>query len=75
MPTHAVIAPSLLSVVVYQGTFDRYCLAATVLLYLLALSRSAVESEAAFRKASRAKNQATSLAWSLKAAHRQALRW
>lgn len=72
----AFITPSLLSVVaclLYQGAFERYCLAATVLLYLLALSRSAVESEAAFREASSAKNQATSLARSLEAAHCQAL--
>lgn len=72
----AFITPSLLSVVIcllWRGTFDRYCLAATVFLYLLALSRSAIESEAAFRQASRTKNQATSLARSLEVAHRQAL--
>jgi len=72
----AFITPPLLAVVVcllYHGSFDRYCLAATVVLYLLALTRSAVESESAFRQASRIKNHATSLAGSLEEAHRRAL--
>ena len=72
----AFITPPLFSVVVcllYRGSFDRYCLAATVLLYWMALLRSAIESERAFREASGIKNQATSLAQSLDEAHGQAL--
>ncbi|MCJ2139191.1 putative bifunctional diguanylate cyclase/phosphodiesterase [Methylobacterium sp. E-066] len=44
------------------GGFDRACLAACVLLYLAALSRTAFQSEAGFREASRLKNDATTLA-------------
>lgn len=44
------------------GGFDRCCLAACVLLYLAALSRTAFQSEAGFREASRLKNDATALA-------------
>jgi diguanylate cyclase (GGDEF)-like protein len=44
------------------GGFDRVCLSACVLLYLAALSRTAFQSEAGFREASRLKNDATALA-------------
>jgi diguanylate cyclase (GGDEF)-like protein len=53
------------------GGFDRNCLAATVLLYLLALIRSSYESEVAFRGTSRLKNQATALSKSLEIANDQ----
>ena len=61
----AFIVPPLVSVagcLVAAGGFDRLCLAATVLLYLLALTRSAVESDAAFREASGLKNEASARA-------------
>ncbi|MDP4026028.1 bifunctional diguanylate cyclase/phosphodiesterase [Methylobacterium sp. NEAU 140] len=71
----AFIAPPLLSAVgclALAGGFDRLCLAATVLLYLAALARAAFESEAAFREASRLKNEATALARSREAARASA---
>jgi diguanylate cyclase len=66
------ITPSLVSVIgclLYAGGFDRNCLAATVLLYLFGLIRIAYQGEAAFRESSRLKNEATTLAQSLKEAH------
>ncbi|MDP4004378.1 bifunctional diguanylate cyclase/phosphodiesterase [Methylobacterium sp. NEAU K] len=54
------------------GEFDRCCLAACVVLYLLALSRTALEGEAGFREASRLKNDATALARSRAEAHASA---
>lgn len=69
------ILPPLLSVVfclAAAGDFDRNCLAACVLLYLLALMNTAFRSEAAFREASRIKNEATALARSLAEAHASA---
>ncbi|MEH3117531.1 MAG: EAL domain-containing protein [Methylorubrum populi] len=54
------------------GDFDRICLAATVLLYLAALSRSAVATEWNFRETSRLKNEAAALAEARKAAHASA---
>lgn len=72
----AFITPPLLAAIaclLYHGTFDRYCLAATIFLYLAALWRSGMSSESVFRQSSQIKNQATSLAHSLEQAHRQAL--
>ncbi|MEK1850960.1 MAG: EAL domain-containing protein, partial [Phyllobacterium sp.] len=69
------IVPVLLSVagcLVYAGGFERYCLAATTLLYLAALIRGARESEGLFRQSSRLKNEATAMAESLKTARDQA---
>ncbi|MBB2971750.1 EAL domain-containing protein [Mesorhizobium sp. RMAD-H1] len=69
------IVPVLLSVagcLIYAGGFERYCLAATTLLYLAALSRGARESEALFRQSSRLKHEATAMAESLAAARDQA---
>jgi diguanylate cyclase len=69
------IVPVLLSVagcLVYAAGFERYCLAATTLLYLAALIRGARESEGLFRQSSRLKNEATAMAESLKTARDQA---
>ncbi len=69
------IVPVLLSVaacLIYAGGFERYCLAATAVLYLAALMRGAFESEALFRQSSRLKNEATAMAASLAAARDQA---
>ena len=69
------IVPVLSSVagcLVYAGGFERYCLAATIALYLVALIRGARESEILFRQSSRLKNEATAMAESLKTAKDQA---
>lgn len=69
------ISPPLLggiACLLYAGGFDRNCLAATVLLYLLALIRSSRDSEVAFLKNSRLKNQATAMSHSLEIAKDQA---
>jgi diguanylate cyclase (GGDEF)-like protein len=69
------IVPVLLSVagcLIYAGGFDRYCLAATTLIYLLALIRGAWESEALFLQSSRLKHEATAMAKSLEAARDRA---
>ncbi|MBD8908712.1 putative bifunctional diguanylate cyclase/phosphodiesterase [Methylorubrum zatmanii] len=69
------ITPPLLSVagcLLAGGGFDRLCLAATVLLYLAALVRSAVATERNFRETSRLKHEATVLAEARKAAHASA---
>jgi diguanylate cyclase (GGDEF)-like protein len=69
------IVPVLTSVagcLVYAGGFDRYCLAATTILYLAALIRGARESEGLFRQSSRLKNEATAMAKSLEAARDRA---
>lgn len=69
------LAPPLLSAagcLLYAGGFDRTCLAATVLLYLAALTRSAVAAEAGFRKTIRLKHEATALAEAHEAAHASA---
>jgi diguanylate cyclase (GGDEF)-like protein len=69
------IVPVLLSIAVcliYAGGFDRYCLAAITILYLAALTRGARESEVLFRQSSRLKNEATSMAESLKTARDEA---
>ena len=69
------IVPVLLSVagcLVFAGGFDRYCLAATTIIYLAALIRGARESEGLFRQSSRLKNEATAMAISLEAARDQA---
>lgn len=59
------ITPPLLSTAAclfHAGGLENDCLAGTVLLYLLALARSAVESEKVFRKASRSKHEAAAAA-------------
>ncbi|WP_091713070.1 putative bifunctional diguanylate cyclase/phosphodiesterase [Methylobacterium phyllostachyos] len=69
------ILPPLLAVtfcLVAAGGFDRNCLAACVLLYLLALMNTAFRSEATFREVSRIKNEATALARSRAEAHASA---
>ncbi|MFE1602974.1 putative bifunctional diguanylate cyclase/phosphodiesterase [Methylobacterium sp. ID0610] len=69
------ITPPLLSVagcLLAAGGFERTCLAATVLLYLAALARSAVETETVFRETSRLKNAATALAEAREAARASA---
>ncbi|HTQ72564.1 MAG TPA: EAL domain-containing protein [Acidocella sp.] len=70
------ILPPLLSVfgcLLYAGGFERDCLAATVLIYIVALIRFAWKSETEFRETSRLKHQAVSLVGSLERAHSQAL--
>jgi diguanylate cyclase (GGDEF)-like protein len=70
------ISPPLLvgiACLFYAGGFDRSCLAAMVLLYLLALIRSSLESEKAFRENSRLKNQATAMSHSLEIANDHAI--
>ncbi|MDV6333050.1 bifunctional diguanylate cyclase/phosphodiesterase [Asticcacaulis sp. 201] len=66
------ILPPLLSMagcMVYAGGVDHIGIAFATILYLGALIRSARESHALFREASRRKNEATSLAGSLTQAH------
>ncbi|MDC7684601.1 bifunctional diguanylate cyclase/phosphodiesterase [Asticcacaulis sp. BYS171W] len=66
------IVPPLMSMagcLFYAGGFDRIGLACATLLYLGALIRSALESEVMFRYGSQRKNEATTLAGSLKQAH------
>jgi diguanylate cyclase len=60
IPAAFITLPLLLvaGCLVLAGGFDRICLAATVLLYLLALLRSTAASQAVFREASRLKNEA-----------------
>jgi diguanylate cyclase (GGDEF)-like protein len=53
---------SVAGCLVAAGGFDRICLAATVLLYLVALLRSTAASQTVFREASRLKNEARALA-------------
>lgn len=70
------ITPVLLSLagcLFYVGGFERNCLGAAALLYLLSLSRSTLESEAQFRKTSALKHEATAMADSLKEAHEQSI--
>lgn len=64
VPTSFIIPPmaSMFGCLVYQGGFDRICLAATVVLYTLMLARSARQTEIVFREASRLKHRATSTA-------------
>jgi diguanylate cyclase (GGDEF)-like protein len=65
------IVPVLLSVaacLVYAGGFDRICLAAITMIYLVALTRGALESEGLFRQSSRLKHEAHAMARSLEAA-------
>lgn len=74
IPLAFIVLP-LLSVtvcLVAMGDFDRNCLAACVVLYLLALTHTAFRSEAGFREASRVKNAATALARSRAEAHSSA---
>ncbi|MDB5617526.1 EAL domain-containing protein [Tardiphaga sp.] len=66
------ITPPLLAAIgclIYVGGFDRNCLAAAMLLYLLALIRSSHGSEVAFRENSRLKNEATAMSHSLEIAN------
>jgi diguanylate cyclase (GGDEF)-like protein len=66
------ITPPLLTVafcLAWAGGIDRLGLAFTVLLYLAALLRSAVETERGFRRTSRLKNEATALARARQEAH------
>ena len=66
------ITPPLLSVagcLAYAGGFDNLALATMAVLYLAGLSRAAVQSQNAFRTASRRKNEATALATQLLQAH------
>jgi diguanylate cyclase len=74
IPVSFILLPllSVATCLVYAGGFDRLCLAACVLLYLAALTRTAFESEAGFRAASRLKNDATALARSRAEAHASA---
>jgi len=68
------ITPALLSVIVclvIAGGFDRYVLAATVLLYLAAQIRSTRVGEALIINDSKLKNQATALSRSLEIANQQ----
>lgn len=66
------ITPPLLSAIgclLYAGGFDRNCLAVTVLLYLAMLILVSRQGETSFRATSRLKNEATTMAQSLKEAH------
>ena len=66
------ITPPLLAVagcLAYAGGFDNMALATMAILYLAGLSRAALQSESAFRAASRRKNEATALASQLLQAH------
>lgn len=66
------ILPPLISMfgcLVYQGGLEHICLAATVVLYIIALIRSAKTSEITFRDTSRLKNNATSTARFLQEAY------
>ncbi len=59
------ITPALLTVIgclLTTGGFERRCLAATSLVYLLALMRTCLETEANFRRTSGLKNEAKALA-------------
>ncbi len=71
------IIPPLLSIafcLVYRaGDFDRYWLAAVVLLYLAGLIQIGRQSETSFRELSRLKNAATTLAQSLREANAQSV--
>ncbi len=70
------ILPPLLSVfccLLYTGGFDRDCLAATVLVYMIGLLRVVIRSEVEFRKTSLLKNEAVILSQSLRDAHSHAL--
>jgi diguanylate cyclase (GGDEF)-like protein len=73
----AFIIPPLASIVfclVFSaGDFDRYWLAAVVVLYLAGLIQIARQSEAAFRELSRLKNAATTLAQSLREANAKSI--
>lgn len=68
----AFVTPPLLSVAAclfYQRAFDSVCLGGAVVLYLFALVRSTLQTEAAFRETSRLKNEATASAVALREAH------
>lgn len=60
---------SMFLCLLYQGELEHICLAATVVLYVIALTRSARSSEIAFRDTSRLKNNATSTARFLQLAY------
>jgi diguanylate cyclase (GGDEF)-like protein len=63
------IVAVIFCLVVRSGNFDRYCLAATTLLYLAGLIQISRQGEARFRELSRVKNAATTLAQSLREAN------
>ncbi len=73
----AFIIPPLAAIffclVFRAGDFDRYWLAAVVVLYLVGLTQIGRQSEAAFRELSRLKNAATTLAQSLREANAQSI--
>ncbi|WP_343527555.1 EAL domain-containing protein [Sphingomonas sp.] len=68
--------PALASVVIclsVAGGFERACIAFTTIVYMAALSRSAIRAERTFKALSRAKNEATTNANALSAAHAHSL--
>ena len=75
MPTCFILPPLLCACgcLFYAGGFERTCLAATVLIYAVALTRFVWQSEREFRESSLLKNRAVSLVRSLEEAHGTAL--
>lgn len=70
------ILPALTSVVLclfVAGGFQRDCIAFTVIVYMAALTRSSIRAENTFKALSRAKNEATTSAAALTAAHAHSL--
>jgi len=70
------ILPALASVVICllaAGGFERTCIAFTTIVYMAALSRSSIRAEKTFKTLSRAKNEATTNAAALSAAHDHSL--
>lgn len=70
------VAPIIVSNCIYfalGGTFEQLCLAATIAIYFVALTRSALQSQTAFRIATSLKHEATALAASLQAANDRAV--
>ncbi|TGE00991.1 putative bifunctional diguanylate cyclase/phosphodiesterase [Methylobacterium nonmethylotrophicum] len=66
------LAPPLVTVagcLIWAGGFERVCVAATVMLYIVTLGRSAIATEGGFRRTSRLKNEATALARARQEAH------
>lgn len=64
IPVSFIVPPLLATAVclVLTGGFEHNCLAATCVVYLLALTRATVEAEASFRQTSGLKNEASALA-------------
>lgn len=70
------ILPALASVVfclLVAGGFQRDCIAFTVIVYMVALTRSSIRAEMTFKAFSRAKNEATTNAAALADAHARSL--